>query len=190
MLRLHTSFVCLFLLTFHDSHKNNNTKKIQTAQKTNSNVLLWSDEFDTDGAIDDGKWFHQTQIPAGGSWYNSEVQHYTNRIDNSYVSNGVLSIVAKKEDFTDQGYNKQYTSARLNSKYAFQYGRVEVRAKLPIGVGTWPAIWMLGKNITEARGVLDRYLRNHPMAQLWRNRHHGALGEQSKLHKQCDAYSF
>ncbi len=152
MLRLHTSFVCLFLLTFHGFSQNNNTKKIQTAQKTNSNVLLWSDEFDTDGAIDDGKWFHQTQIPAGGSWYNSEVQHYTNRIDNSYVSNGVLSIVAKKEDFTDQGYNKQYTSARLNSKYAFQYGRVEVRAKLPIGVGTWPAIWMLGKNITEAGG--------------------------------------
>ena len=58
-------------------------------------------------------------------------------------------MVAKKENFTDQGQTKQYTSARLNSKFAFTNGRVEVRAKLPTGVGTWPAIWMLGKNINE-----------------------------------------
>jgi len=60
-----------------------------------------------------------------------------------------LSIVAKRENFTDQGVTKQFTSARLNSKFAFTYGRVEVRAKLPTGIGTWPAIWMLGKNIEE-----------------------------------------
>jgi len=63
-----------------------------------------------------------------------------------------LSIVAKRETFTDQGKTKQFTSARLNSKFAFKYGRVEVRAKLPIGAGTWPAIWMLGKNINEPGG--------------------------------------
>ena len=152
MSRLQSFFACLFFLTFQGFSQSNSIKKNQTAQKTNSNVLLWSDEFDTDGAIDDGKWFHQTQIPAGGSWYNGEIQHYTNRMDNSSVNNGVLSIVAKKETFTDQGYTKNYTSARLNSKYAFQYGRVEVRAKLPTGAGTWPAIWMLGRNITEAGG--------------------------------------
>jgi len=101
-------------------------------------------------AIDSSKWFHQTQLPDGGSWYNNEQQHYTNRIENSYVSNGSLKIVAIKESFTDQGRTKQFTSARLNSKYAFQYGRVVVRAKLPSGVGTWPAIWTLGKNINEA----------------------------------------
>lgn len=112
--------------------------------------LVWSDEFDGNGAINSTKWFHQTQLPAGGSWYNGEVQHYTNRTDNSSVSNGALKIVAKKESFTNQGYTKQYTSARLNSKFAFTYGRVEIRAKLPSGVGTWPAIWMLGKNINEA----------------------------------------
>jgi beta-glucanase (GH16 family) len=60
-----------------------------------------------------------------------------------------LSIIAKREVFTDQGHTKQFTSARLNSKFAFTYGRVEVRAKLPTGVGTWPAIWMLGTNIIE-----------------------------------------
>lgn len=85
----------------------------------------------------------------GNSWYNGEVQHYTNRQVNSNVNNGLLTIVAKKETFTDQGVTKQYTSARLNSKFAFKYGRVEVRAKLPSGAGTWPAIWMLGKNIIE-----------------------------------------
>ena len=112
-------------------------------------ILIWSDEFDGSGAIDSEKWFHQTQLPNGNSWYNNEIQHYTDRLDNSYVSDGTLKIVAKKETYPDQGQTKEYTSARLNSKYAFTYGRVEVRAKLPEGVGTWPAIWMLGQNISE-----------------------------------------
>ncbi|MEY4433742.1 MAG: hypothetical protein RLZZ44_1876, partial [Bacteroidota bacterium] len=116
------------------------------------NTLVWSDEFDTNGGINTTKWFPQTQLPNGNSWYNGELQHYTNRQVNSVVSNGVLSIVAKRETFTDQGQTKQFTSARLNSKFSFKYGRVEVRAKLPIGAGTWPAIWMLGKNIIEPGG--------------------------------------
>lgn len=111
--------------------------------------LVWSDEFDTNGAIDNTKWFHQTQLPNGVSWFNGEVQHYTNRIQNSFVDNGFLNIAAIKESFTDQGQTKEYTSARLNSKFAFTYGRVDVRAKLPAGDGTWPAIWTLGKNINE-----------------------------------------
>ncbi len=111
--------------------------------------LVWYDEFDEDGALDFSKWFHQTQLPNGNSWFNGEIQHYTDRIENTYVENGIMYLVAKKENFTDQGVTKQYTSARLNSKFAFTYGRVEVKAKLPTGVGTWPAIWMLGKNINE-----------------------------------------
>jgi beta-glucanase (GH16 family) len=117
--------------------------------------LVWADEFDTNGAIDAAKWHHQTQLPQGGSWYNGEVQHYTNRIENSSVNNGFLDITAIKESFTDQGQTKQYTSARLNSKFAFTYGRVDVRAKLPFGDGTWPAIWTLGKNINEDGGYWD-----------------------------------
>ena len=117
--------------------------------------LVWADEFDTNGAIDAAKWHHQTQLPQGGSWYNGEVQHYTNRIENSSVKNGFLDITAIKENFTDQGQTKQYTSARLNSKFAFTYGRVDVRAKLPFGDGTWPAIWTLGKNINEDGGYWD-----------------------------------
>ena len=111
--------------------------------------LVWSDEFDQDGPIDSNKWFHQTQLPAGGDWYGGLINHYTNRIENSYVEDGYLNIVAQKELFEDQGEIKQYTSARLNSKFAFTYGKVEARVKLPMGFGTWPAIWMLNKNIDE-----------------------------------------
>ena len=111
--------------------------------------LVWSDEFDGNGAVDESKWFHQTLLPNGWGWFNGELQHYTDREENSYVEDGFLHIVAKEETFTDQGVTKEYTSARLNSKFAFTYGRVEARAKMPFGIGTWPAIWMLGKNINE-----------------------------------------
>lgn len=117
--------------------------------------LVWSDEFDNNGAVNSAKWFHQTQLPAGGSWFNGEVQHYTNQLTNSFVNGGFLNIVSKKEPFTDQGITKQYTSARLNSKFAFLYGRVDIRAKIPTNQGTWPALWMLGKNVNEDGGFFD-----------------------------------
>jgi beta-glucanase (GH16 family) len=140
------------------SEDNTQTKTYSIAFQQSDYVLVWSDEFDddattyisgVDNAIDDSKWFHQTKLPNGWGWYNNEQQHYTNRIENSYVSDGTLKIVAKKEVFSDQGHTKDYTSARLNSKFAFTYGVVEIRAKLPTGIGTWPAIWTLGKNINE-----------------------------------------
>jgi beta-glucanase (GH16 family) len=117
--------------------------------------LVWSDEFTTNGPVNNTNWFHQTQLPAGGSWFNGEVQHYTNRIDNSYVDNGSLKIVAKKESYTNQSVTKQYTSARLNSKFAYLYGRVDIRAKIPKDAGTWPALWLLGKNVNEDGGFFD-----------------------------------
>ncbi|RAR47122.1 putative secreted protein (Por secretion system target) [Flavobacterium lacus] len=119
------------------------------------NNLVWSDEFDNNGAINSSKWHHQTQLPNGGSWFNGEVQHYTNLITNSFVNNGFLNIVAKKEPYTNQGVTKQYTSARLNSKFAFLYGRVDIRAKIPTNQGTWPALWMLGKNVNENGGFFN-----------------------------------
>ncbi|MEN9344552.1 MAG: hypothetical protein RLZZ60_21 [Bacteroidota bacterium] len=112
-------------------------------------ALVWSDEFNGNGMIDTAKWHHQVKLPNGNSWFNGELQHYTNRLTNSSQSGGVLTLTAKKESYTDQSVTKSYTSARLNSKFAFKYGRVEVRAKLPKGKGTWPAIWTLGKSIIE-----------------------------------------
>ncbi len=107
--------------------------------------LVFSDEFNTDGAPDPSKWGYD--LGAGG-WGNGEAQNYTNTPDNVIVQGGNLKIIAKKQ--TLNGSN--YTSARLKTqnKFNFKYGKVEVRAKLPVGGGTWPAIWMLGSNITTA----------------------------------------
>jgi beta-glucanase (GH16 family) len=111
-------------------------------------ALGWAGTVQPVAAIDPTKWFQETLLPDGSSWHNEEQQHYTNRIENAYVSDGTLKIKAIKETFKDQGVVKEYTSARLNSKFSFTYGRVEVRAKVPTGQGTWPAIWMLSKNIS------------------------------------------
>ena len=110
--------------------------------------LLWADEFDIDGPVSSSNWFAETVPPNNGSWWNNEEQHYTDRLDNAYVSDGTLKIVATKENYTFQNSTKSYTSARLNTKnkFEFTYGRVDVRAKLPSAAGTWPAIWMLGAN--------------------------------------------
>lgn len=118
--------------------------------------LAWSDEFNGLGPLDSTRWFHQTQLPQGNSWFNGEIQHYTDRVQNSFQSKGTLKLIAQQETYTDQGVTKNYTSARLNSKFAFTYGRVVVRAKLPRGHGTWPAIWMLGKNIDENGAYWDQ----------------------------------
>ena len=114
------------------------------------NTLVWSDEFNYSGTVDSNKWHHQIiPIINGTDWANGELQHYTNQISNSFVSNGSLKIKAIRENYTYNNVTKPYTSARLNSKFAFKYGRVDVRAKLPAEAGTWPAIWTLGANINE-----------------------------------------
>lgn len=110
-------------------------------------VLVWSDEFNTDGAPDPTKWGYD--IGTGGNgWGNNELEYYTSRPENAIVQNGVLKITAIKESYSGSAY----TSARLLSKdkFAFTYGKIEVKAKLPAGVGTWPAIWMLGSDIAIA----------------------------------------
>ncbi|UEG48828.1 family 16 glycosylhydrolase [Ferruginibacter lapsinanis] len=109
---------------------------------TITSSLLWSDEFNIDGAPDPSKWGYD--LGAGG-WGNNELEYYTNRSVNSVVQGGVLKINALKENYSGSAY----TSARLLSKgkFSFKYGKVEVSAKLPAGVGTWPAIWMLGNDI-------------------------------------------
>lgn len=111
----------------------------------NNNVLVWADEFDVDGSPCEENWFHETIPPNNGSWWNGETQYYTNKLSNSFVEDGLLHIVAKKESYK----GKNFTSARLvtNKLFDFTYGKVEVRAKLTNGMsGTWPAIWLLGSD--------------------------------------------
>lgn len=101
--------------------------------------LVWSDEFDYTGLPDPLKWGYDV---GGGGWGNQEDQYYTeNRTENARVENGELIIEARKESFG----GKDYTSARLVSrdKGDWLYGRIEVKAKIPVDQGTWPAIWML-----------------------------------------------
>ncbi|MBU0697322.1 MAG: glycoside hydrolase family 16 protein [Bacteroidetes bacterium] len=105
--------------------------------------LVWADEFNVDGAPDPNKWGYD--LGNGNGWGNAELEYYTNRPENVIVKNGTLRINAIKENYNGSAY----TSARMLSqnKYAFTYGKVEVKAKLPVGIGTWPAIWMLGGDI-------------------------------------------
>lgn len=107
--------------------------------------LVWTDEFDSSGAPDVEKWGYDI---GGNGWGNQEKQYYTDRSDNVKIEDGLLKIIAKKENYS----NSEYTSARLltKDKFEFTYGKVEVKAKLPLGGGTWPAIWMLGSNINDA----------------------------------------
>ncbi|WP_224491273.1 glycoside hydrolase family 16 protein [Robertkochia flava] len=109
--------------------------------------LIWSEEFDTDGAPDSANWNFALGdgCPDLCGWGNNEQQWYTDAPANIAVENGNLRITAIKEAI--QG--KEYSSARINTKgkFEFTYGKVEVRAKLPEGGGTWPAIWMLGGDI-------------------------------------------
>jgi beta-glucanase (GH16 family) len=99
---------------------------------------VWADEFDYTGLPDKTKWGYDI---GGSGWGNNELEYYTDSISNAEVASGVLTITAKKE--AKGGRN--YTSARLvtKGKGDFLYGRIEVKAKLPAGKGTWPAIWML-----------------------------------------------
>ena len=106
--------------------------------------LVWADEFDKPGLPDSTKWNYEV---GGNGWGNNELEYYTNRrTENARVENGKLIIEARKETYQD----KNYTSARLitQGKHIWKYGRIEALAKLPKGLGTWPAIWMLGNTIS------------------------------------------
>jgi hypothetical protein len=116
--------------------------------------LVWSDEFNIEGAPDPTKWGYDL---GSGGWGNNEVQFYTSSSENVVVTGGNLKITAKLQS---QG-GSSYTSARLKSenKFEFTYGKIEARAKMPVGGGTWPAIWMLGQdyatNTWPACGEID-----------------------------------
>jgi beta-glucanase (GH16 family) len=106
--------------------------------------LVWADEFDYEGLPDSTRWSYDVGdgCPHICGWGNNELQYYTaNRLENARVEGRRLIIEARREEYG----GRDYTSARLVTKHKgdWKYGRIEVRAKLPSGRGTWPAIWML-----------------------------------------------
>jgi beta-glucanase (GH16 family) len=114
------------------------------AQKSNNSWrLVWSDEFNYKGLPDTSKWTYDV---GGHGWGNNELEYYTYRkLENARVENGKLIIEAKKGKID----SLHYTSARLltRGKASWQYGKIEVRARIPQGRGSWPAIWMLAENM-------------------------------------------
>ena len=103
--------------------------------------LVWQDEFNYKGLPNPKKWNYEV-----GFVRNKEKQYYTKaRLENAMVTKGNLAITARQDEFE----NHDVTSASITTHglYDFKYGYVEVRAKIPTGKGTWPAIWMLGSNI-------------------------------------------
>ncbi len=105
-------------------------------------ALVWQDEFDAE-TLNTNDWTHEIGTGSNG-WGNNELQYY--RAENTTLDDGYLIITAKKENFSGSAY----TSSRIitKGKKEFQYGRIDIRARLPRGQGIWPALWMLGNNIS------------------------------------------
>jgi beta-glucanase (GH16 family) len=119
-------------------------------------ALVWSDEFSNDGLPDSRRWGHDTGMNKSG-WHNRELQYYSAaRAENAEVRGGRLIIQARKESMSqasDWG-RQRYTSARLLTKglAEWTYGFFEIRAQLPCGKGSWPAIWMLNSALQWPQG--------------------------------------
>jgi beta-glucanase (GH16 family) len=137
-------------------------------------TLTWADEF-TNKVIDPASWTFESGNNSG--WGNNELQSYTDRTQNVFVSQGNLILEARAEL-----YNLfNYTSTRMitKNKKMFKFGRIDIRAKLPVGKGVWPALWMLGKNIDQvnwpACGEIDILeMLGHEPNRIYGTMHWGA----------------
>ncbi|MEE2002465.1 family 16 glycosylhydrolase [Alkalimonas sp. MEB108] len=130
--------VCGLIGCDGDVNTNSDFTAVDPTEPVSDWQLVWSDEFEGN-SIDLRKWTFEVDCRGGG---NEEQQCYTDSPDNAFVSDGTLKIVALP---AEEGATKPYTSARLNTKNQgdWRYGRIEVRAKMPYGQGSWPAIWMM-----------------------------------------------
>ncbi|TDT70460.1 glycosyl hydrolase family 16 [Hypnocyclicus thermotrophus] len=135
-------FIILILFIGCNRGFNKTNGGIKIIDNSDKKEVVWEENFNGD-KIDENIWTFEVGNGNNG-WGNAELEYYTK--ENSELRDGKLIITAKKEN--KNGY--QYTSSRLKTqgKFSFTYGTVEVKAKLPKGKGIWPAIWMLGENIS------------------------------------------
>lgn len=146
--------------------------------------LVWADDFTETNQLSLAKWSYQT---GSGGWGNNELQTYTNNANNVYIKDGKLIISAQKDK------KGNYTSARVNTKNKgdWQYGRIEVRAQLPAGRGSWPAIWLWPTNqlygtANLANGELDimEQVGADP-GEVWASSHSYAYNPTNGNTRQC-----
>lgn len=133
-----TSLLAISISGCNDVNTDTDYESVDVTSPPEGWELVWSDEFDGT-SIDDSKWTHEVDCWGGG---NNEQQCYTESSENSYVEDGKLYLVALP---AEEGAEKPYTSARMNTQYKgdWKYGRIEIRAQMPAGQGTFPAFWMM-----------------------------------------------
>lgn len=170
-----------------DVKTNSDFDAVDTTAPVDDWQLVWSDEF-SGSSVDTNKWNFEVNCNGGG---NQEQQCYTDSSENAYVSDDTLKIVALP---AEEGAEQPYTSARLNSKYKgdFKYGRIEVRAKMPFGQGSWPAVWMMPTDevyggwpksgeidIVEAVNLKAADAEGNPEAHVYGTLHYGRDAPQN-----------
>ena len=177
------ALVIIFFSTFaFGCSKDENVNEPKTEVKDSTSIegfnLVWNDEFDVNGIPDDTKWSYDL---GGNGWGNDELQYYTSDPVNVRVKDGKLEIEAHY--YKDAAI--KYTSARLvtRQKGDWLYGKIDVKAKIPTGKGTWPAIWMLSTDRQyggwPASGEID--IMEH--VGYDQNRIHGSIHTEAYNHK-------
>jgi len=144
--------ILLLMIIFACSDSENKNNSDDIIIQSSEWEEVWNEEFDGE-SLDESKWNILRWRPG---WVNNELQAYTDRDTNVFIDNGNLVLQGLIEpgyygtDYTGTEYNADYTSGRINTddKFQWTYGRFDIRAKLPKGRGSWPAIWMLGENIS------------------------------------------
>jgi beta-glucanase (GH16 family) len=162
--------------------------------------LVWADEFERDGLPDPSRWAYDTGMNKAG-WHNRELQYYAGpRAENAVVRGGRLVITARRESLStapDWG-GQRYTSTRLftHGRRDWTYGFFEVRAKLPCGLGTWPAIWLLNSAVDWPAGgeldIMEHVGKNpgHVFSSIHTAANHGGnpVGGGTQLKEACTRF--
>ena len=150
-MRIHFLVFVIFILCSCSEEEDKAQGNDQAPTFSSNWEMLWSDEFDGED-LDLSKWNKLSWRPG---WVNNELQAYTERDTNIFLESGFLVLQGLIDpgfsgtDYNGNDYNADYTSGRVNTdgKFSTTYGRFDIRAKLPKGKGSWPAIWMLGESI-------------------------------------------